>query len=90
MFEATDDRGCYPSDAAAILDALGSADKQHVVLAADHYLRRPLGARDVAADRIAAWIERACDEPARRCMTCPDGSDRAVRTRRGTRGREQP
>ena len=57
VIEATDDRGCYPSDAAQIFDDLASTDKEQAVLTADHYLRHPADARDRAADLIAGWLE---------------------------------
>ena len=57
VIEATDDRGCYPSDAAQIFDDLASTDKEQAVLTADHYLRHPADARDQAADLIAGWLE---------------------------------
>jgi pimeloyl-ACP methyl ester carboxylesterase len=57
VVEATDDRGCYPSDAARIYDDLASKDKQRAVLTADHYLRHPADARDGAADLIVGWLE---------------------------------
>ena len=57
VIEATDDRGCYPSDAAQIFDDLASTDKRQAVLTADHYLRHPADARDQAADLIAGWLE---------------------------------
>ena len=57
VVEATDDRGCYPSDAAQIFDDLAATDKEQAVLTADHYLRHPADARDQAADLIAGWLE---------------------------------
>ena len=57
VIEATDDRGCYPSDAARLYDDLASDDKQRAVLTADHYLREPAIARDGAADLIAGWLQ---------------------------------
>jgi hypothetical protein len=57
VIEATDDRGCYPSDAIRIYDDLASKDKRHAVLAADHYLRHPADARENATDLIVGWFE---------------------------------
>ncbi len=57
VIQSTGDQGCFPSHAQAIFDLLGSADKQLVWLAGDHYLLQPDGARTEAADLIAAWIE---------------------------------
>jgi pimeloyl-ACP methyl ester carboxylesterase len=56
VVEATMDTGVFPSDAAAILDALGSPDKQLVELAGDHYFRGPTGAREELADLVAEWV----------------------------------
>ena len=57
VMEATDDRGCYPSDAAQIFHDLASTDKERAVLTADHYLRHPPDAHDQAADLVARWLE---------------------------------
>ena len=51
------DRGVFPSDAHAIHDALGSADKQLALVPGGHYLRSPEGARDEVADMIAGWVQ---------------------------------
>lgn len=56
VVQATMDTGVFPSDAAAILDALGSKDKQLVELSGDHYFRAPAGARDRLADLLAGWV----------------------------------
>jgi hypothetical protein len=50
------DTGVFPSDAAAIFDALASTDKRYEELPGDHYFRGPDGARDAVADVIAAWV----------------------------------
>jgi hypothetical protein len=55
VVQPTMDTGVFPSDAAAILDALGSHDKQLVELTGDHYFREPAGARDKLADLLAGW-----------------------------------
>lgn len=49
------DTGVFPSDAAAIDEAIGSEDKESHELDADHYFLRP-GARDELADLAASWI----------------------------------
>ena len=51
------DQGCFPSDARAIHDALGSADRCLVDVPGDHYLLHPAGAREEVADLITAWVE---------------------------------
>jgi hypothetical protein len=56
VVQPTMDTGVFPSDAAAILEALGSRDKQLVDLTADHYFREPAGARDKLADVLAGWV----------------------------------
>jgi pimeloyl-ACP methyl ester carboxylesterase len=55
VVQATMDTGVFPSDAAAILDALGSSDKQLIEVPGDHYFRTPGGARDSLADLLADW-----------------------------------
>jgi len=56
VVQATMDTGVFPSDAAAIHEALGSRDKQLSELPGDHYFREPHGARDQLADLLAAWV----------------------------------
>ena len=56
VVSATMDTGVFPSDAAGILDALGSQDKQLVELPGDHYFRAPAGARESVADLLAEWV----------------------------------
>jgi hypothetical protein len=46
----------YDSDARALADALAAEDKTLEFIKADHYLQEPPGARDQAADLIAAWV----------------------------------
>jgi pimeloyl-ACP methyl ester carboxylesterase len=58
VIQSLADTGVFPSDAAAIYEALGSADKEQVLVAGDHYLVEPADARPEVADRIAAWLER--------------------------------
>jgi esterase/lipase len=60
VIQPTMDTGVFPSDAAAIFEALASTDKQRTELPGDHYFRGPAGARDTVADAIAQWVaERA-------------------------------
>jgi pimeloyl-ACP methyl ester carboxylesterase len=56
VVHATADACVYDSDARRIFDALAAADKTLELIKADHYLREPDGARDQAADLIAAWV----------------------------------
>jgi len=56
VIQSLADTGVFPSDAAAIFEALGSSDKTKELVAGDHYLVEPATARDAVADRIAAWI----------------------------------
>jgi alpha-beta hydrolase superfamily lysophospholipase len=56
VVHATADACVYDSDARRIFDAIGAADKTLEFILADHYLLEPDGARDKAADLIAAWV----------------------------------
>src|ERR1022692_255378 len=56
VVHATADACVYASDARAVHQALGARDKQLEFIRADHYLQEPAGARDQAADLIAAWV----------------------------------
>ena len=56
VVQATMDTGVFPSDAAGILEALGSQDKELVEMTGDHYFREPAGARDELADLLADWV----------------------------------
>ncbi|MHB8680489.1 MAG: alpha/beta hydrolase family protein [Acidimicrobiales bacterium] len=56
VLQSRADTGVFPSDARAIYEALGSADKSLDWMDGDHYLESPPGARDEAADRVAAWV----------------------------------
>lgn len=49
------DRGVYPSDARAIHDALGAADKDLVLVPGEHYFED--GGRDEVADLLGGWLE---------------------------------
>ena len=55
VLQSDADQGCFWSDAQAIFDALASPDKTLEEMPGDHYLLDPPGARDQAADMIAAW-----------------------------------
>jgi pimeloyl-ACP methyl ester carboxylesterase len=56
VVHATADACVYESDARAIHDALAAPGKRLEFIKADHYLADPAGARDEAADLIAAWV----------------------------------
>ncbi|HVX18827.1 MAG TPA: hypothetical protein VHA73_12405 [Acidimicrobiales bacterium] len=55
VIQSLADRGVYPSDARAICDALGAADKQLELIPGEHYFET--GGRDDVADLIAGWID---------------------------------
>jgi pimeloyl-ACP methyl ester carboxylesterase len=55
VVQSTGDQGCFPSDAHAIFDAVGSADKQLEWLPGAHYFET--GGRDDVADLIAGWLD---------------------------------
>ncbi|MGN6791425.1 MAG: alpha/beta hydrolase [Streptosporangiaceae bacterium] len=56
VVHASADTGVFESDAQALFDSMGAADKRLVFIKADHYLLEPAGARTQAADLIAAWV----------------------------------
>jgi hypothetical protein len=56
VVQSTADVGVFPSDAQAIFDALGSADKVVEWIEGDHYLESPATARAETADLVAGWI----------------------------------
>jgi len=56
VVHATADACVYDSDARRLLSALAAADKSLEFIKADHYLQEPAGAREQAADLIAAWV----------------------------------
>jgi pimeloyl-ACP methyl ester carboxylesterase len=56
VIHATADACVYASDARALHAAIGAADKTLEFIRADHYLQEPDGAREQAADLIAAWV----------------------------------
>ena len=55
VVQSTADQGCFPSDAQAIFDALGSDEKRIDFVRGDHYLIDE-GAREEVAEFIAGWI----------------------------------
>jgi hypothetical protein len=55
VIHASADSGVFDSDARGLYDGLAATDKNLRVLVGDHYLAEPPGARDEAADLIAAW-----------------------------------
>ena len=57
VIQSSDDQGCYPSDARSIFGAVGAEDKMMKMIRGDHYLQRPVTARDETADIISAWVE---------------------------------
>jgi pimeloyl-ACP methyl ester carboxylesterase len=56
VVQSTGDSGVFPSDAQSIFQALASSDKNLEMIAGDHYLENPTGARDNVADMIADWL----------------------------------
>jgi pimeloyl-ACP methyl ester carboxylesterase len=56
VVHATADACVYDSDARRIFDAIAAPDKTLEFIKADHYLLEPAGARDQAADLVAAWV----------------------------------
>ena len=56
VVHASADACVYESDARALFDAIGAADKRLEFIKADHYLLEPDGARTQAADLIAGWV----------------------------------
>jgi pimeloyl-ACP methyl ester carboxylesterase len=55
VVHATADSCVYGSDARTLYEALAAKDKALEFINADHYLGAPAGAREQAADLIAAW-----------------------------------
>lgn len=54
--QATADTGCFPSDAHAIFDALGSKDKSLEWLPGAHYFEDAPEHRERAADLLSGWV----------------------------------
>ena len=57
VIQSTGDTGVFPADARAIYEALGATDKRLALIAGDHYLVAPGGARDTAAEMIHSWVD---------------------------------
>ena len=56
LVQPSADNGVFPSQAAALFDAVAAADKQFETVAGDHYFLDPAGARDTVADLVADWV----------------------------------
>ena len=56
VIQSDADTGVFPSDAKEIFDGLGAQDKRLEMVAGDHYLLEPMGARERVADMIADWL----------------------------------
>ena len=56
IVHATADACVYESDARALFDSIGAADKRLEFIRADHYLLEPAGSRAQAADLITGWV----------------------------------
>jgi hypothetical protein len=56
VVQAGADSGVFPSDAEAIVSALGGDDVTHETVTGDHYLLQPSTARPDTADLIAGWV----------------------------------
>ncbi len=56
VIQSLADCGVFPSDAEHIYLCLGSEDKEKKLMAGDHYLLMPEGARDGVTDLIVDWI----------------------------------
>lgn len=63
VVQARADTGVFPSDARAIFDTLGSADKELVELPGDHYFRGPGSPRGALADALADWVAQRAGSP---------------------------
>ena len=57
VIQSMGDTGVFPTDARAILEAIGSPDKRLEFMTGDHYLTSPQSARDEVADRIQGWLQ---------------------------------
>jgi pimeloyl-ACP methyl ester carboxylesterase len=57
VIQSNADTGVFPSDARAIYEALGAADKHLEMIDGDHYLQAPDNARDGVADMITDWVK---------------------------------
>ena len=56
VLQSLGDCGVFPSDARAIVGALGCADKELTIISGDHYLVEPLQAREMVAQSIHDWL----------------------------------
>ena len=56
VVQGTSDSGCFPSDARAIFDALGSHDKQIEMIPGAHYFEDSPESRDRVSDLLADWV----------------------------------
>jgi len=56
VVQASADTGVFPSDAEAIVAALGSDDVRFETVTGDHYLLDPSSARADTADLVAGWV----------------------------------
>ena len=63
VIQSLADTGVFPSDAKAIHDALGAADKTKMMIAGDHYLTDAPDLRPEVADLIADWLAARSLEP---------------------------
>ncbi len=63
VIQARGDAGVFPSDAHAIVEGLGTTDKQLVELPGDHYFRGPGEPRERVADTIARWVSERAGAP---------------------------
>jgi pimeloyl-ACP methyl ester carboxylesterase len=57
VVQATGDMGVFPSDARAIFEAIGAADKRLEMIPGAHYFEDGDAHRAAMADLVAAWIE---------------------------------
>lgn len=54
VVQSTADKGVFPSDARAIFEAMGAADKRLELVPGEHYFED--GGRDDVADLLASWV----------------------------------
>jgi esterase/lipase len=58
VIQSLADTGVFPGDAKNIYELLGSKDKKLELTEGDHYLTKPVDARDKHADMIAGWLQQ--------------------------------
>jgi pimeloyl-ACP methyl ester carboxylesterase len=58
VIQSLSDTGVFPGDAKNIYELLGSSDKKLELTEGDHYLTKPVDARDKHADMIAGWLQQ--------------------------------